>query len=101
MEEETDDDSYNESTGMDGVYSCTYCNLQLRIKKCFEDCMETHKEINANNWKCSICEFTSEDGVALKKHMNTKHPKRLANSQSTNLYETSIEDVEEDDLILK
>ena len=48
--------------------------------------MKKHKEINANNLKCNICEFTCEDGVALKEHINTKHPKRLDNSQSENLY---------------
>ena len=71
FEEESEDDDENE---VEQLYSCQYCNVQIKESKQFEAHMKSHKKKGSKeyiNWY--ECENSCDSKITLKKHINQKH----------------------------
>ena len=95
LEEESEDDleEYDESkedyawqTKNERIYSCQYCDIQIKTRNNFEVHMESHiKKGSKEQLKCSECEYSCNKKITLKKHKNTKQQitnETLGNTES-------------------
>ena len=58
----------------DKLYSCKYCNIQINTRTTFDDHMKSHiMKGSKDHIKCTECEYSCKQTIALKKHINTKH----------------------------